>query len=906
MDRLFFCSHSFDRLAQGISDRFESRPFDKNLIITPSREISQWLKIEFCKRSKRKAFLGIEFVQWKGAICKLAKNLVCPDHPQLIGRIWNELNEEPYKRWKVANRLAGLFLEYFWEGFEPSDWEKELYHKLFPLSLEEVLSKSEPQPVALFLFGLDALPSSVEEFFFRHEKVQEYRFSPSAMFWQDLKSPKEQRWLIRKLQKQRVKTEVLERSYEADHPLLSVWGVLGRDRKDVSGDVFEEEDFSFDETCKAALHQLQQELLLLEVPEERVQDGSLQVLRAGISRVQEVELAKRQILEAASSGIALGQIGVYVTDLAVYGPILEFVFTGSFPFRIEGGSSFRKSPFYQGVLSLFRCFETRWSADAVVELFENSCVRAKIGWSEEESLLLKEWIRKGSIRWALDSDERGKQEGCWKYGIDQIAEGWFYLKAEKETLISWSEFEPLERFLGTLEILKKRFCSWKEEKSSLEWHQTFSELIGDVLFQNGEEESVVQDFLAALKNGDVVQKYPFFYVRKLFDHFGENGSGGAALHGVRCAELKKEGPLPADWVIILGLDEESHPRKRMNDSLDQRPYSKLRDEDRYALLKSIFAARKALYFIYRDLSEEDGKEMGPSLILQELLDHLQQIPQKVKRLKAYPTFSFLQSAKELRESSAEEVSLEELLRFYRNSIGFYLEQTLGIDLGKELESGWEEFELPSFECTKLLKKHLGGVALQPEDRWPLGLFGEELQGRLSLQLEDWKEMIDEYQIDLGTLNSCQICLEGVTGDAWGIVDGGILYYGTDQIGGYLRRWPELVAALAQTNSRKIFPLKGKKTREVENPKEALQKLKRFYLKYKDSLVPLHPEWIDPMLRKNASPDGVSKDRVLNWALNRSPEWDLEAEKVLWEAELRETLEPLLDLFPQRKEADAEI
>jgi len=119
--------------------------------------------------------------------------------------------------------------------------------------------------------------------------------------------------------------------------------------------------------------------------------------------------------------------------------------------------------------------------------------------------------------------------------------------------------------------------------------------------------------------------------------------------------------------------------------------------------------------------------------------------------------------------------------------------------------------------------------------------------------------------------------------------------GRDEIGAYLRKWPELLCALIANGSNRIYSLKTGKIREVADPLGALKKAIELYLRCQNHLFFLHPEWADEVLRKSRVPVD-SEDPIVEWALKRSPDYSLGKEKELWGEMLSETFAPLTTLF----------
>ena len=86
--------------------------------------------------------------------------------------------------------------------------------------------------------------------------------------------------------------------------------------------------------------------------------------------------------------------------------------------------------------------------------------------------------------------------------------------------------------------------------------------------------------------------------------------------------------IPFEVICIAGLDDASYPRRepqRSFDLLKQKPQlgdRSLRDDDRYLFLETLLAAKRRLILSYVGFSQQDGTPRTPSVVLSELLEHI--------------------------------------------------------------------------------------------------------------------------------------------------------------------------------------------------------------------------------------------------------------------------------------------
>ena len=88
--------------------------------------------------------------------------------------------------------------------------------------------------------------------------------------------------------------------------------------------------------------------------------------------------------------------------------------------------------------------------------------------------------------------------------------------------------------------------------------------------------------------------------------------------------------IPFRVVCLLGMDDGVFPRVRRAPSFDLMSAApepgdrSLRDEDRQLWLETLLSAREHLLISYVGRSVRDNRELPPSVVLSELVDHLDQ------------------------------------------------------------------------------------------------------------------------------------------------------------------------------------------------------------------------------------------------------------------------------------------
>ncbi len=923
-ERFFFSSHSLEILAAKLALQLADDPsclFSPPLIVLPHGNVKEWLQMEICQRTNNQSVVGLEFVSWENALLKLAGPLSVPTRAELLAAIWQHSDRKFHsERQKIdfVEHLASLFGEYVQSGLpqnipEEALWQKQLFEQIFqayswktlPAALEKVNSR-DLGPV--YLFEIDYLPPAVHRFFLQYRKLNVFRFSPTAMFWEDLCFSSEDR---------------------KAHPLLSNWGSLGRRMLSDSTAFPSQEDENYDLELEhlTTLQQLKLDLLLLEKQEFSSKDSSIRCLKTGASKLQEVQILCREISRFAAKGISFSEMRVYAPDIKPYAPLIEFCFDTTIPFRISGLDCAHESPFYQAIVRLFRCVQGRWESKEIFTLFEGSAVYRKAKWQREDVKRFQEWIHRANIRWGLDAAHRREtteigasfqERGSWKEGISSLLDSWIFLQPDKKETMSWLEADLFHDFYKVFDSFRYTLLSWKKDKTLNEWAEEIGTFIHSALFLDESSEadraasrsfSLFLELLQKMGKTFPEDQFPFALVLNYFTTFSSGEDGASLLHGVRFASLESGAILPARVLFMLGMDEENFPRNSPLSSLRLPTCQPNSSEfDRYLFLQAIFAAKEALIFSYSHRSKEDGKEVSPSLLIQELLNALGIVDLETPKISELipKSGSFLTNTKKIPELSSipTVLSIQDLVRFFKNPFQYYL-KTMGIVLKEEPESLWGDFEFSALERYFVLRDGLIG---EPQPQLPLGLFGEAAKVNLERAMEEFTSSLAGWGINPSSIqmltlketgNPLKIEIEGkpvlLTGQVGLTVSNGVLHMGRDEIGSFLSKWPEFLCALIANKGHRIHCLRTGKIRDVPDPVPALQAAVELYLRCQKVPFFLHPEWADDLLRKGRVPEEC-EDRATQWALSRSPEYSLSSEREIWKETLDKVFTPLKALF----------
>lgn len=972
MNQVFFASHSLDCLVEELFSQLQAQRasiFARSTIAIAHSSMKQWLQFEICRRTDGRAILGLEFAPWSQVVKKWLKPKIIPTRLELSAALWAALPEQTSLH--LVKELTFAFEEYCFYGFpksvpEEALWQKKLFQEIFQSRgwstfPECAESTSECSIGSLHLFAIDYLPPAVQQLFFKVPDLCVYRFSPCAMYWEDLCSASERKKMLQRWEQKRVSKKSLE---SLDHmirdtqPLLANWGMIGRSM--LAGDAHIELKENYE--CRepeSALDLLKLDLLLLQTRDQPLQiassDHSIQCVRVGSSPFREIKWLRQEISLLVSQGARFSEIRVYAPDLSLYVPIVEFYLgdpNTPVPFQIEKVDLSRQSSFYQGIAQLFRCVKGRWEADEIATLFEMPAFRRKAKWQREEIQRFREWMKMAKIRWGLDAEHRKEvsdvkdvpmsDEGSWSRGWDVLIDRWMYLNPEREEALGWSELELFERVYAAFQQIQKIIISWRQPKTLADWAREIGEFVDSTLSVDEQSETdplakaAFDQFLDGLRKTATSfpsEMFPFSWVEMFFTSISKE-EGTSQVNAVRFSELETGAILPAKYVFLIGMDEEGFPRNVTVSSLylPSKDSHRKGDFDRYVFLQALFAAQEKVIFSYGHISKDDGKPVSPSLMIQELFAYLDSafVVNSHK-----PSFTWIKEAPPLYRASPVKksslllptisippckepplfLSIQELTRFFKHPLQAYLKKVLGIDWMKEPESAWKDFEFSSLDRHKELLTFLKR-GMFSEVEFPLGLFKEAAKRDLQQRAEQFQQALQSWSIPLGEIRDLHFTQTGqkegpislrigeknvqLLGEGCLAVPRGVLHIGGDDIGSMLRKWPEMLTVLAATETRAIYCLKNRRIREVDDPLASLQATVELYLCCQNHPLFLHPEWADAVLRKNIDPDlDRTRDDGLRWILERSPLYDVSHERKIWTERLHSALASLASLFPIR-------
>ncbi len=424
------------------------------------------------------------------------------------------------------------------------------------------------------------------------------------------------------------------------------------------------------------LEAVQADMLLLRNPDREPKlsfkewDGSIQVhsssTKSGEIRMLYnllMHLMERHAQEA--DPISPGDIIVMAPDISQYEPYIRKEFEGpesQLEVQMMDLQISAENRPLQAFLHLVSLSSGRWEASSLLALFDFPAFQKKQGWGNEELYEIRQWIERSEIRWGNDARHRKELmakdhgpevsledsfAGTWDFGLQRLLAGLAYEESEE----GGKDFpvDPLDVDSSSTELLGIFFkllkslghdlqpLSQNVEKPMKEWVEYLQHL-NEAYFDFDEEEEsrlILQGVFTNLKSSArhfSGRKFSFESIRKYMDallNTAKTTYRESRLDAVHFCSLVPMRTIPAKIIVILGLEEESYPRRERRTSLNRLAdypeadyYPSQTDFDRYLFLEALLSARRYFVLSHLNLTQDDFKEQQGSLLVEELVDYL--------------------------------------------------------------------------------------------------------------------------------------------------------------------------------------------------------------------------------------------------------------------------------------------
>ncbi|MCG6940475.1 MAG: exodeoxyribonuclease V subunit gamma [Thiohalocapsa sp.] len=712
-------------------------------------------------------------------------------------------------------------------------------------------------PARLALFAVSSLPPIFVQVFqalARHIPVELYLHTPSDQFWSDLVS---QKTLARRRLAQPDDADL----WEVGNPLLGSWGRQGQALQDLllEGETaLEEQDAYATDWPETLLGRLQQDLFALTPvpagPQALTPDDSVQVhVCHGPARECQVLHDRLLAMFAAEPDLRPEDVLVMVPDIGRYAPDIEAVFDRHrpeaaagdtpdaarryIPWNLSDIAAADEHPLVRVFLQLLALPESRFTQSEVLSYLDVPALAANFGLDADAVAQVKDWLAAANLRWGLDGAHKARlglpamAQNTWAQAEERVFAG-YALGGEPGGAGCFAGIAPvagveggaavaLGGFWRLLSRLEQAATQLAAARPAAVWQRDLSHLLADLFGERDDPDGRLQrirDAVAelAMEAGDIDEPLSPQLVRQwLTERLGaltEHRGGRYFSGGVTFCGMRPMRSLPFPVICVLGLDAEAFPRQDRPVEFDPmrrtwRPGDPRKgDEDRYLFLETLLGARRRLHLSYVGRDARNNTERQPSVLLRELLDHIDQyfsrndsgepLSKAITREHALQPFSpvrFLEPddspndqdhrsfdadwcriARHMQQPAAapaapvdwpaatlpeapaamRDITLTQLERFLAHPVRYFVQTRLGVYLrDEELAPDEEPFALDSLAAwqlrTRLLEDRLAerpatAAELSAEGLLPHGAFGDLALSRQERRLAPLEDALAPY------------------------------------------------------------------------------------------------------------------------------------------------------------------
>ena len=490
-----------------------------------------------------------------------------------------------------------------------------------------------------------------------------------------------------------------------------------------------------------------------------IEDGSIRI-NSCYTPVREIEVLYNYLVSLVNQQpghISPRDIVVMVSDIDAYAPYIKAIFHSApykFPFTIADESIQSVDGLIGALHSLLELNEENFKAEEVLQLLEWSYIRKRFNIVNTE--LIRSVIDEANIRFGIE----GKVEDdtihvSWLNGLDRIMYG-ICMLGDEEYIVNNHSFYPLNRIEGEQAFELIRFSHFvkvlisivndqKKDRTLIEWGDYILQAVANLIYQSEDEDDEDYQLLINyvkklnLISENVQEKISFHVFKHNFLHniSGETRAGNFASGGITFCSLIPMRSIPFKIVALIGLGFDKFPRKEvpLNFNLMQKVKKRgdrnIKENDKHLFLETILSAQEHLYISYIGKNTKDNSLLPPSAVVDELIDYIasgtelndsfvrQQlvVQHPLHNFSSQPPgiFNYL-AANKLKGSATsnldsivtepvffEEVSIEELINFFKNPFQHYHNKILNIFYREEeiLLRETEYFELDKLQEWKI-------------------------------------------------------------------------------------------------------------------------------------------------------------------------------------------------------------
>ena len=537
------------------------------------------------------------------------------------------------------------------------------------------------------IFGLSQVSRFHLGLIFRlrdHYDLFIYTLNPCQEFWEDLRTPREKEWILRKnareFQITPQEADSGELAREEENELLSLWGKPGRENIHLLCQLTDYDFnacFSLEQDRTSVLGELQRRILTLSSGERAgnriAQDRSLQIYGCpGIYR--EVETVYNSILHnlETDEDLQMTDMAILVPDISRYKPVIDSVFNRSprrLSYSLVDSRADKESLYGRAALGILDLAAGRFSRKEVFEFILNPCVmeRWQVEW--EDAGVWAVWVDRLNIFHSFDQEARSRRGYeksplyTWRQGLKRLALGRVMAPPEEGGGDLFRHFNGLVPFSdqesGDVELLEKFSVVVEKIHAAVrdladlrapgeEWRRRFTRICDDLIEipsglrgEAGVRESLMEalgelNVYDALKEKASDRAGQGLFDLDLFREFVSaslaaipGGYGDYLTEGISVSALQPMRPIPFRIIYVLGMEEGTFPGHADRSSLDLRLKGRrigdvsLPERNCYLFLETLLSARDRLYISYvaRDLQKD--RLIQPCSVINQLRGYVE-------------------------------------------------------------------------------------------------------------------------------------------------------------------------------------------------------------------------------------------------------------------------------------------
>ncbi len=370
--------------------------------------------------------------------------------------------------------------------------------------------------------------------------------------------------------------------------------------------------------------------------------------------MREVEVLHDRLLDlfARLPGLTPDEILVLVPDIDAYAPCIEAVFATApeprrMPFAIAD-CGLAERAVARTLRQLLAWPGSRMDVEALLAPLECAAVARRFDIAPGEIETAREWLREAGVRWGRDESSRTalglppNGHHTWRAGLERMLLGYAMAGEGRHLHEGVLPYDPAE---GSAAGLAGRLKTYADAAFALaedlarpcsvrEWRRRLERAL-ETFFDADEDEA--QDLvglrtalarLAANASGVADDDVPLTVLAREWFAAADTGVRSQAFlgHGITFAALRPGRAVPARVVVVLGLNDGAYPRVQRPPGFDlaarqPRPGDRIRrDEDRYAFLESLLAARERFWMFHTGRSVRDNEPIPPSPLATEVVE----------------------------------------------------------------------------------------------------------------------------------------------------------------------------------------------------------------------------------------------------------------------------------------------